>query len=230
MFSYADLQTEQVMGMRWYVTPHGSYPSITTILSGTMSREKEESLANWRKSFGEERAEAYTQARCDHGTIVHLLIERFLRGESVMEPYEDKPIQPSEVAAFNSVKFPLRNITKIYAQEVALYCTRYEVVGRVDLVGEYKGKPAIVDFKTSARIKKREGIADYELQMLFYADAHNEMYGTDIQQGVVIMASAGGMPQVFVFQFTDALRVELKRRAELYWDKAALMLLDSETL
>lgn len=229
MFSYLDLNTEQVMGMRWYVTPHGSYPSITTILSGTMSREKEESLERWRKSMGVEKADAYTEARCDHGTIVHALIERFFRDEEVIVEYDGVAIQPTEIAAYNSLKFSLRAVTRVYAQEVALYCTRYEVAGRVDLVGEYKGVQSIVDFKTSARLKSREEINDYKLQMLFYADAHNEMFNTNIQQGVVIMASAGGMPQVFVFQFTDADRVELKARAEAYWDKAALQLMESET-
>jgi hypothetical protein len=52
----------------------------------------------------------------------------------------------------------------------------------------WKGRPAIMDFKQTNRPKKREWIEDYFLQLAAYAAAHNEMHGTTIDQGVILMA------------------------------------------
>jgi genome maintenance exonuclease 1 len=45
-----------------------------------------------------------------------------------------------------------------------------------------------MDFKQTNRPKKREWIEDYFLQLAAYAAAHNEMHGTTIDQGVILMA------------------------------------------
>jgi genome maintenance exonuclease 1 len=52
----------------------------------------------------------------------------------------------------------------------------------------WKGRPAIMDFKQTNRPKKREWIEDYFLQLAAYAAAHNEIHGTTIDQGVILMA------------------------------------------
>jgi len=63
--------------------------------------------------------------------------------------------------------------------------------GTTDLVGTYKGNPAIMDFKQSNKVKKPEWVVDYYLQMVAYAEAHNEIYGTNIQEGHVFMCTRG---------------------------------------
>jgi genome maintenance exonuclease 1 len=45
-----------------------------------------------------------------------------------------------------------------------------------------------MDFKQSNKVKKREYITDYFLQLAAYAQAHNEMHGTAINTGVILMA------------------------------------------
>jgi genome maintenance exonuclease 1 len=45
-----------------------------------------------------------------------------------------------------------------------------------------------MDFKQSNKVKKREYIGDYFLQLAAYAAAHNETHGTDINTGVILMA------------------------------------------
>jgi genome maintenance exonuclease 1 len=45
-----------------------------------------------------------------------------------------------------------------------------------------------MDFKQSNKVKKREYIGDYFLQLTAYAAAHNETHGTDINTGVILMA------------------------------------------
>jgi len=53
----------------------------------------------------------------------------------------------------------------------------------------YKGKPTIVDFKQSNRPKKREWVQDYLMQLAAYAQAHNKLFDTNINQGVILMCS-----------------------------------------
>lgn len=217
MFKYEDMTTQTALGGRWYDTPQGSYPSITTVLGGTEPPEKTASLESWRNSLGREKAAAVTKAACDRGTNVHLLAERYLKKEKVDAPIDGKPVPSLDMAAFNALKLKLDKIDEIWGQEVALYSTSLEVAGRCDLAGKFKGVPVIVDFKTASRVKGKADIHDYELQLLFYATAHNEMFGTDIQEGIVLMVSDMGFPQEFKITFTDALRAELKERVNQYW-------------
>jgi genome maintenance exonuclease 1 len=53
----------------------------------------------------------------------------------------------------------------------------------------FNGKPAIMDHKQTNKPKKEEWVEDYKLQLVAYAMAHNEVYGTDIKTGVVFMCS-----------------------------------------
>ena len=217
MFTYAEMDTQTALGGRWYDTPLGSFPSITTILGGTEPPEKTKSLENWRTSLGHEKAAAYTKKAQDHGTNVHLLAERYLKKEKVDAPINGQPVPHTDMNGFNALKLKLDKIDEIWGQEVPLYSTSLEVAGRCDLVGKYNGVPVIVDFKTAARVKGKGEIHDYALQLLFYATAHNEMFGTNIQQGIILMVSAAGFPQEFKFDFTDELREELKTRVKQYW-------------
>ena len=49
--------------------------------------------------------------------------------------------------------------------------------------------PAIIDFKQSNKPKRREWILDYFEQLGAYAMAHNQVYGTEIQSGIVLMCT-----------------------------------------
>lgn len=217
MFTYLEMNTETAIGGRWYDTPLGSFPSITTVLGGTELPEKKASLENWRNSLGIEKANQVSKAATTHGTNVHLLAERYLKKEVVNAPINGQPVPQLDLNGFNALKLKLDKIDEIWGQEVALFSSSLEVAGRCDLVGKYKGVPVIVDFKTASRVKGKADIHDYELQLLFYATAHNEMFGTDIQEGIILMVAASGFPQEFKVKFTDELREELKTRVKKYW-------------
>ena len=53
----------------------------------------------------------------------------------------------------------------------------------------YEGSEAIVDFKQSNKLKKREWVEDYFVQLAAYAMAHNTVYGSKINKGVVLMCT-----------------------------------------
>lgn len=216
-FEYKEMTTQTALGGRWYDTPEGAYPSITTILGTTAPPEKVASLQNWRNSLGHAKADAVSKKATDHGTNVHLLAERYLKKEKVDAPINGQPVPYLDMAAFNALKLKLDKIDEVWGQEVALFSTSLQVAGRCDLIGKYKGVPVIVDFKTAGRVKNKKDIHDYELQLLFYATAHNEMFGTNIDQGVILMVAETGFPQEFKVVFTDELKAELKTRVEKYW-------------
>lgn len=217
-YPYAEYETTNEMGMRWYHTPHGAFPSITTVLGVSEPPEKKQALENWRNSLGHAKAAQKSKEATDHGTMVHLLTERFLKGEDVNAPVDGQPVPNKDMMAFNALKLKLRQINEVWGQEQSIYSPTLEVAGRFDCIGLYKGKPSVIDFKTASRIKNREDIEGYELQLCFYACAHNELFDTNIEQGVILMSSAGGMPQEFVIDISTKIE-GLVDRIQTFWAK-----------
>lgn len=217
-FTYPELSTVSHNG-RWYDTPKAYYPSITTVLGQTAPPEKVASLERWRESLGHAEADRVSKAATDRGTNVHLLAERFLKGEEVDAPIDGEPVPPADLASFRALKLKLKSIDEVWGQEVALYSDSLEVAGRCDLIGVYKGTPCIVDFKTSSRIKSRADIADYELQLAFYARAHNEMFGTDINTGIILMVADSAFPMEFTVDLLEQYD-KLEARVEKFWAHA----------
>lgn len=217
-FTYNEIETTNDLGLRWYHTPNGAYPSITTILGTTQPEEAVKALEGWRNSLGREKAAAFTKKAADRGTNVHLLAERYLKKQEVFAPIHGVPVIDSDKAAFNAIKLKLDKIDEVWGQEVPLFSRKYEVAGRCDLVGKYKGIPVIVDFKTASRVKGHKDIGDYKLQLAFYAQAHNEMFGTTITQGVIIMVAQTGFPMEFNIPLEEQYP-ELQKRVDAFWVK-----------
>jgi ATP-dependent exoDNAse (exonuclease V) beta subunit len=215
MFNYPTLQTVPFNGYRFYETPGGKfYPSITTILGQTMAEDKVQALKNWQKALGA-LADKKTKDAADHGTAVHLLIERFLRNEDLIQ---GDNFSNQNMSAFNALKLKLKNIDEVWGQEVALYSDILELAGRCDCVGVYKGVPSIIDFKTSGKIKNSERVEDYRLQLTAYALMHNELFGTDIEQGIILMTSEGGFPQEFKVNLLEYVE-PLVERIQLFYER-----------
>ena len=65
------------------------------------------------------------------------------------------------------------------------------------MVGIYNGRESIIDFKQTNKPKRREWIDDYFTQLAAYAMAHNQVYGTQIQSGIILMCSKDNLFQKF---------------------------------
>lgn len=218
-FPYVDYPAEMALGKRWYHTPHGSFPSITTVLGGSEPPEKTKSLEAWRTSLGPALAAKKTQDACDHGTMVHLMAERFLNGDDPYAPVNGKAITGPDVSGFNGLKHKLKKIEEVWGQEQSVYSPTLEIAGRFDCIGIYKGQPMIIDFKTSmSRLKGKNDITDYNMQLAFYARAHNELYGTDIKTGVIMMVAQTGFPLEFIVDLEPEYE-KLEARAKIFWEK-----------
>ena len=182
-YNYAELKRKEGDG-RLYLTPEGeALPSVTTILSKTKDRSF---LKKWRAKVGEEEAEKIIRDSAKIGTALHLYIERFVNGDKYKDLTE-VGVQAEKMAQ-RIIDEAFGDITEIWGSEVHLY-NPGKYAGTTDMVGVYKGRPTIIDFKQSNRPKKREWVQDYLMQLAAYAAAHNAMFDTEIEQGVVLMCS-----------------------------------------
>ena len=207
-YNYADLKREDG-DVRLYLTPDGkSLPSVTSVLSKTKDRSF---LKKWREKVGEKKAEEIIRDSSRIGTALHLYIEHYTNKHA----YKDitKIGKQAEKMAKKIIEESFSDITEVWGSEVHLYYPG-KYAGTTDMIGLYKGRPTIIDFKQTNRPKKREWIQDYLMQLSAYAMAHNKLFGTDIDQGVILMCSRDLTFQRFELtgeSFTRALDSFMKK-------------------
>jgi len=188
-YDYKPLSRETIEGKRHYCLPDGTkVPSVTTILDKTKPAEAREALANWKKAVGEQRAQQITTEAANRGTRMHAYLEHYVLSQD-MKPLPGNPFGHASwyMAAEVILQGLQPNVDEFWGTEVPLYYSGL-YAGTTDCLGLWKGKPAIMDFKQSNKVKKKEYITDYFLQLAAYAAAHNETYGTNIDTGVILMA------------------------------------------
>lgn len=188
---YDDLVATTADTGRTYAAPTGvSYPSITTVLSIL----SEDHIRAWRARVGEEEANRISRRASGRGTAVHAMLEKYVDND----PTFDEGVMPLIKSNFMEVKDILdKRLTKVYAQEAALYSDHLGVAGRVDCVGVFDGKNSIIDYKTARKTKKKEWCEGYFVQETAYAIMWEERTGMPITQLVTVIAGDEG-PQVFI--------------------------------
>ena len=196
-YKFEDLPRKVIDGKRYYVTPDGNrYPSVTTITSQASAK----SIAIWRKRVGEDEANRISKKATTAGTKVHKLCEDYVNNEEML--YED--VTPENLFMFKQIK-PILDIylEEVWAVECPLYSDYLRVAGQCDCVGIFQGKPAIIDFKTASKRKRRSWITNYFMQESAYAVMFEEMTGKPIVNLVTIIAVANDEPQLFIEQRDD---------------------------
>ena len=185
-FDYTKLSRTSLDGKRVYQCPDGNaVASVTTILDSTKDKTH---LLEWRKRVGEETAKRITKEASGMGTRMHKYIENYINdgswGTPGSNPYSQQAFKMAQIVHDNALK----DVNEIWVSEVGLYFPKI-YAGSTDCGGQYKGNPCIIDFKQTNKPKKKEWVEDYFLQLVAYAEAHNEVYGTDIKEGHVFMCS-----------------------------------------
>ena len=183
-----------INGGRHYDIDGDKLPSVTTILSATQSDEKRQSLADWKARMGDKAADEVRDTAAARGTAMHTYLEHYLDGTG----YKDLTTlgKQAEVMANKIIESGLGDLEELWGLETTLYYPDL-YAGATDVVGIYSGQPAIIDFKQSNKPKRREWILDYFEQLGAYAMAHNQVYGTKIQSGIVLMCTKDFMFQKF---------------------------------
>jgi len=185
-YEYKKLDRALYKGARRYRTPDGNaVASVTTILSETADKSH---LVAWRNRVGHKKAQEVTTEAAGVGTRMHKYLEDYIEfgewPEPGSNPYAIQAHKMATIVRDNA----LVDMDEIWGSEVSLYVPKI-YAGTTDLVGKYKGNPAICVFKQSNREKKPEWVHDYYLQLVAYADAHNAVHGTNIREGHVFMCT-----------------------------------------
>ena len=187
-YNYQPVDRVTVDGRRHYQTPAGQrVPSVTTILDATKPAEARQALAEWRKRVGEDRAQQITTEAANRGTRMHKWLENYVQTGDPGNPGTHPESQRSHRMAMKIIESGFKNVSEVWGNEVPLYFPEL-YAGTTDCVGVHAGDEAILDFKQSNKPKRREWIDDYFLQLTAYALAHNEVHGTNIRKGVVMMS------------------------------------------
>jgi ATP-dependent exoDNAse (exonuclease V) beta subunit len=210
-FDYlTEVPTDTLPSGRTYHTPDGSYPSITTILGKTANNVW---LQKWKEKVGEEEAARVSKEATDRGTAVHEFAEQHFNGEAIHSALSQAPRDVIQMTK-DLIRIGESGVDEVWGQEQVLWSKKYRYAGRTDMVGIWKGKPTIIDFKTSKKKKYVKQITDYFIQCCAYAVAHNELYGTGIRNMAVLITVAGGEPQIFERDAVPYLPLLKNRRLE----------------
>jgi genome maintenance exonuclease 1 len=186
-YQYTKLSRDDSTGKRLYACPDGTkVPSVTTVLDKTKPEEAKQALLNWRRSVGEAKAQQITTEAANRGTRMHTFLERYVKGEGIKDTVSNPYAQQSLVMAKKVIAEGFGHITEIWGSEVPLYYPEL-YAGTTDCVGLHQGQESILDFKQTNKPKKIEWIDDYFLQLTAYALAHNQVHGTNIRKGVIMM-------------------------------------------
>lgn len=187
-FDYAPLYRTTVEGRRLYCTPDGNrLPSVTTVLDATKPAEARAALANWKARVGTEQAQKITTEAAQRGTRMHTFLEHYvLHGELRERPKNPFGWASHDMASTVIREGLLNKVDEFWGVEIPLYFPGL-YAGTTDGAGVHQGQEAILDYKQSNKPKRREWIGDYFLQLAAYAAAHNEVYGTKIRKGVILM-------------------------------------------
>ncbi len=193
LYKYEALKRVDSPEGRRYVDGNAvALPSVTTILSATKDKK---SLDAWAARVGEAEANRIKNEAATVGTHMHNVIERMIAYRDLPRPTSWEQIKGYEMG-YRLIDAYFRNVEEIWGSEAMLYYPeRY--AGTSDLIGIYRGQPAIVDFKQSNKPKRAEWISDYFCQLAAYAAAHNVVHGTSIEYGVVLIAVRDGTTQEF---------------------------------
>lgn len=188
---------------RLYETPEGKrYPSVTAVL-GKMTDKS--ALDAWKKRVGDEEAARVSARAATRGTNVHTMCENYVLGNEI------DMSMPHNMMMFRQIKMVLdEKVDMIRATECTLFSDHLKIAGTCDLIADYDGRLSIIDYKTSAKLKRKEWIEGYFLQASLYAYMLWEMTGIHVKDIVIIIGVDDSLDaQVFV------------ERPQRYLEKAA---------
>ena len=201
-------------GTRVYEIGGFKLPSVTTILAKTKDQEY---LNRWKAKVGYEEAERIKNLSSKRGTSMHKFIEKHIQGIG----YEDLTEigQQAKPMAQKIIEIGLTPVDYYFGCEVMLHYPGL-YAGSTDLVCEHNGLETIADFKQANKPKKEEWIEDYFLQIAAHAMAHDYVYKSNIQQGVIMVCTPDLYYQEFKFSGADlrAWKHKFLKRLDQYYE------------
>lgn len=201
------IEPEHDAGARYYPTPLGRLPSVTTVLDGTSSKRD---LQPWFKQVGESEARLRVRLAAERGRSFHHEMETHLTGGST-----------GSSAYFRSVQRFLSRMDAVALVEGTLWHPD-GFAGTVDCVAQVDGVWSVIDWKTTTRQKPNEAISDERLQVAAYRAALQSLYGLVIPQGFLVFALPDEQAHVLPLPDLDALYASFTHRLARFRDRAAM--------
>ena len=186
--------TDPESGTRVYEIVGNRLPSVTTILGKTKDQEF---LKKWKEKVGEAKAEEIKNLSSKRGTAMHKFLECYIEG-SGYDDLTDIGVQAKPMAQ-KIIDIGLAPVDEYYGSEVTLYYPGL-YAGSTDLVCRHNGMDTIIDFKQANKPKNKDWIEDYYLQIAAYCMAHDYVYGSQIQQGIIMVCTPDLYFQEFKFK------------------------------
>lgn len=199
LYNYQPLKRIDTPDGRRYIVGEGRpLPSVTTILSKMKDMTH---LNEWVKNVGEDKANQIKTEASTLGNGMHKNLENYILGSEMSGTLMAKTL------AKVIIKKGLPKVNEVWGTEVSLYSSGL-YAGTTDLIGLHENIPSIMDFKNSLQEKKKEWIEDYFMQLAAYSLSHNEMYGTSISRGVVMIATRDAKYQEFIIEGDEFLHYQ----------------------
>ena len=126
---------------------------------------------------------------------MHTFLEHHVKGGNALDLTDVGREASSMAKTIIEKGFP--DLQEIWGVECTLYYPGL-YAGQTDMCGIYQGRESIIDFKQSNKPKNAEWIDDYKLQLVAYATAHDCIFGTNIEQGVILMCTPDNFFQRFL--------------------------------
>ena len=182
-----DLQSKTLSNGRFYKVNNRWYPSVTTVVN----QETAEGIKRWEKRVGLNEAEKIRKQSAWRGTCYHEMVEDYLNNRTgSKDPF------PLVEYIFRSSKSTLDKINNIHTLESTLYSEKLSLAGRVDCIAEYNGELAVIDFKTTTKLKKVEWLENYFIQASAYAYMYWELTQCEVKKLVILSVADDGEVQV----------------------------------
>ena len=209
-------QILQVLGITQSTDKNKNYRQLQQFLDKRSPKKSKKAWTDGAKESDCAKLKKITRDAAIRGTAMHKYLEDLILGQRSLDltPLGIEATIMAEII----VERGLNDCSEVYGTEAVLYYPGL-YAGSCDLVAKYKDKLSIIDFKQTNKPKQREWIGDYFLQMAAYGMAHDAVYGTTIEQGVIMMCSKDGYYQQFVIEgkeFRDAKHKFLGRLDEFY--------------
>ena len=218
LYEYPKTVRSSVDGVRKYSINDEKLPSVTTILKATEPEDKKESLARWKAKVGNVEADRIKNTAALRGTAMHTYLEHYVKGGNVLD-LTDLGREASSMGQ-TIVEKGLPDMEEVWGVECTLYYPGL-YAGQTDMCGIYQGRESIIDFKQSNKPKRAEWIDDYKLQLVAYAMAHDQIFGTSIEQGVILMCTPDNFFQRFIVNGSEfrEWKWEWLRRISTYYGR-----------
>lgn len=183
-----ELESRTLPHGRFYKTDSGWMPSVTTVVG----HNTKAGILAWEKRVGYTEAERIRRAASWRGTKYHTIVEHYLKNE--LEEVKKSEGLPKYLFGF--ARQDLDRISNIHCIEAPLHSLKLGIAGRVDCIAEFDNSLAIIDFKTTTRIKKEEYLKSYFVQEAAYAYMYYEMTGVEVDKLVTLSVAEDGQMQV----------------------------------